>query len=80
MLGIVAIPVKAWVDPEVKNPLGYGRISSSGYPEGTVRNDLAPPPPFFSLSRPALKVGEERDEFSPIEVSLPEEVPEKKSV
>ena len=40
---------------------------------GTVRVDLAPPPPFLQT---CSEVGEERDEFSPIELSLPEEVRE----
>ena len=37
---------------------------------GTVRVDPAPPPFVQTCS----EVGEERDEFSPIEISLPEEV------
>ena len=35
---------------------------------GTVRVDLAPPPPFLQT---CSEVGEERDEFSPIKISLP---------
>ena len=38
--------------------------------DGTVRVDPAPPPFLQTCS----EVGEERDEFSPIEISLPEEV------
>ena len=40
--------------------------------DGTVRVDPTPPPPFFLQT--CSEVGEERDEFSPIEISLPEEV------
>ena len=40
---------------------------------GTVRVDLAPPPLFIQT---CSEVGEERDEFSPIKLSLPEEVRE----
>ena len=40
---------------------------------GTVRVDLAPPPLFLQT---CSEVGEERDEFSPIKLSLPEEVRE----
>ena len=41
---------------------------------GTVRVDLAPPPPFFLQT--CSEVGKERDEFSPIKLPLPEEVRE----
>ena len=37
---------------------------------GTVRVDLAPPPFFLQT---CSEVGEERDEFSPLELNLPEE-------
>ena len=41
--------------------------------KGTVRVDLAPPPFLQTCS----EVGEERDEFSPIKLPLPEEVRER---
>ena len=40
---------------------------------GTVRVDLVPPPFFLQT---CSEVGEERDEFSPIKLSLPEKVRE----
>ena len=76
MLGTVAIPIKAWVDLKVKKPLRLWSHIIIRLSRGNRQKRPGSPPP-FSLSRTALKVGEERDEFSPIEVSLPEEVPEK---
>ena len=52
----------------VGNPLGYGRISSPGYKRLNRQSTL--PPPFFKQT--CSEVGEERDEFSPIEVIRPE--------